>query len=319
MTNQARPRIAIVGTGAIGGFYGCLLARAGEDVHFLCRSDYAQVRAHGLRVTRIDADTEDFALERPKVYSNSQDIGPCDLVVIATKTTANDALPALLEPLLQSGTVLLSLQNGMGNLEFLQAHFPGRRIVMGLCFVCVNRTAPGVFENTLPGGGRVVLSAAAAEDRPLVDGLTERFNRAEVACKASHSLDEALWRKLCWNIPFNGLAIAAGGVTTDVIMGSERLRQLARLLMDDVCAGAAAHGHRIEEAFLQQQFEATARMGAYHPSSLLDYLDGRPVELETMFEEPLRRGQAKGAAMPHLETLCALLRALVQNRNRPSP
>ncbi len=315
MTNQARPRIAIVGTGANGGFYGFMLAQAGEDVHFLCSSDFAHVREHGFRVTRIDAEAEDFNIAQPQVYSDSRDIGPCDLVVIATKTTANAAVPALVEPLLKDATALLSLQNGMGNLEFLRGHFPGRCIVMGLCFICVNRTAPGVFENTLPGGGRVVMGAPTSDGLPMAEALAARFDRAGVSARASESVEEALWRKLCWNIPFNGLAIAAGGITTDVIMQSERLRQLARLLMDDVCAGAAAYGYTIEEAFLQTQFEATARMGAYHPSSLIDYLNGRPVELEAIFEEPLRRGKARDVAMPHLETLCALLRALLQTRD----
>jgi 2-dehydropantoate 2-reductase len=301
-------KIAIVGTGAIGGFYGAMLARAGRDVHFLCRGDYAHAREHGLAVTRVDA--ADFTLPEARVYPDSRDIGESGLVIIATKATANAELPAILTPLVGPATTLLTLQNGMGNVEFLERHFPDNPILGGLCFVCVNRTAPGVFENSIPGGGTVVIGAHRHAGEADAGAAARLFSGAEVKAKASASLDEALWRKLCWNVPFNGLCIAAGGVSTAVVMESGTLRALARQLMEDVRAGAAAHGHAIEDGFLQKQFEATDGMGPYRPSSLIDYEAGRPVEVEAIFGEPLRRGQAQGALMPRLETLYYLLKAI---------
>ncbi|MGF1482883.1 MAG: 2-dehydropantoate 2-reductase [Opitutales bacterium] len=305
--SAGKPRIGIVGTGAIGGFYGAMLARAGQDVHFLCRGDYEAVRQHGLRVTRID--TEDFTLPQVQAYNAAQEIGRCDLVIVTLKATSNAALPVILQPLVGPETTLLTLQNGMGNVEFLSQLYPDNPVMGGLCFVCVNRTSPGVFENTIPKSGYVVLGAHRHASLRDTEAVAALFCAAEVNARARPSLDEALWRKLCWNVPFNGLCIAGGGVTTDIIMASERLKYLARWLMEDLRDAAARHGHTIEDAFLQKQFDATAVMGAYRPSSLIDFLEKRPVEVEAIFGVPLRRGLEAGAALPHLRTLYPVLRA----------
>jgi len=123
-------------------------------------------------------------------------------------------------------------------------------------------------------------------------------------------LDEARWRKLVWNIPFNGLAIAAGGLTTDRICADPRLATRVRELMAEVQRAAAAFGHVIADEFLQRQFEVTPAMGAYQPSSLVDFRAGREVEVEAIWGEPLRRAQRAGVAMPALAALYAGLCAL---------
>ena len=117
------------------------------------------------------------------------------------------------------------------------------------------------------------------------------------------SLDEALWRKLCWNVPFNGLSVAAGGITTDLILADAGLAGRARVLMEELQEAAAAHGVEIEDKFLDRQFSLTKPMGAYKPSSLIDFLAGREVEVESIWGEPLRRGEAAGVAMPELRRL----------------
>ena len=140
------------------------------------------------------------------------------------------------------------------------------------------------------------------------------FAAAGVACRAVDSLEEVLWKKLCWNIPFNGLAIAAGGISTDRIAASPALMELATALMEEVRAAAAAHGIAITDAFIASQAASLQGMGAYKPSSLIDYFSGRPVEVDSIWGEPLRRGQAKGLPMGRLAALYALLRYLADNK-----
>ncbi|MFQ3225041.1 MAG: 2-dehydropantoate 2-reductase, partial [Lentimonas sp.] len=140
------------------------------------------------------------------------------------------------------------------------------------------------------------------------------FSDAGIKAKLSPVLDGALWRKLCWNVPFNGLAIAAGGITTDLILADAQLADRARRLMAEIQAAAALCGHEIADSFLQEQFDVTATMSAYRPSSLIDYLDGRAVEVDAIFGEPLRRGQALGLKMPELAQLYAELIAAVAAR-----
>jgi 2-dehydropantoate 2-reductase len=291
-------KVAIVGAGAVGGWYGGLLALAGHEVHAVSRSDHAELSARGLV---LRDRTGDRAIRFASASADGAAIGPCDLVVVAAKSTANDTLPSLLRPLLGDHTILLTLQNGMGNAEAFGSLLPPERIVAGLCFVCINRLAPGLVSNT--HAGYVRMAAAQGPINPAVVACVEAFAAAGVDCRAEDSLEAVLWKKLCWNIPFNGLAIAAGGITTDRIIADADLTVRARRLMLEVQAAAAARGHVVSDRHIQTQFDVTAGMGPYRPSSLIDYLAGRDVEVAGIWGEPLRRGQAAGVAMPELALL----------------
>ncbi|PAW62143.1 MAG: hypothetical protein B9S34_15815, partial [Opitutia bacterium Tous-C1TDCM] len=119
---------------------------------------------------------------------------------------------------------------------------------------------------------------------------------------------------LIWNVPFNGLAIARGGLTTDRLLADPRIAAEVRPLMDEV-AGAARHfGYEVTEEFIRSQLEVTPGMGAYAPSSLVDFLAGREVEREAIWGEPLRRAQAAGLAMPRLTALYADLRKVTAGK-----
>jgi 2-dehydropantoate 2-reductase len=299
-------QIAIVGAGAVGGYYGVLLARTGPEVNFLLRRDLAHVRAHGLRVQQPPAGY--FPLRRVRAFGTTAEIGPVDLVVIGLKATANDQLPRLLPPLLGEHTAILLLQNGLGGDEFLARHFGAERVLGGLCFVCLNRTSPGEITCTLPG--YLALGEFAGPPTARLRELAARFTAAGVKTIVADNLAEARWQKLVWNVPFNGLAIAAGGVTTDVIMADADLRAEARGLMDEIAAAAARFDYAVPPGFIQLQLDRTAAMGAYRPSSLIDWQEGRAVEVEAIWGEPLRRAQAAGAAMPRLEKLYTRLKSL---------
>lgn len=302
-------KIAIVGSGAVGSYYGCKLALDNRDVHFYLRTGYETVQRKGFEIRQ---DTDSFYLHPAQVYASTTHIGACDLVIVALKATANSMLRELLSPLIKPDTSVLTLQNGLGNLEQLAELVPAEQILGGLCFVCINRVQPGVIENYLPGQLFIGAYHDAAAAR--VDELVSMFCRAGVDCSAARSLEASLWKKLCWNVPFNGLAIAGGGITTDIILQSEPLKELARTLMEEVRTAAGVLGHDLSDAFLQHQFDVTASMGPYKPSSLIDYLEGRAVEIEAIFGEPLRRGEAADVPMPALRTLYCLLQHLVHER-----
>lgn len=298
-------KLVIVGTGAIGGYYGARLARSGADVHFLARSDYAAISERGLKVTSPE---EAWGLYPVQAYKTPQDIGPADLVIISLKATANGALGSLLPPLLHERTAILTLENGLGSDELLAQHFGKERVIGGLCFIAVNRTAPGELVCMHPG------SISFAEyDRPAGPRLAELaglFAAAGIEANTSDRLAELRWRKLVWNIPFNGLAIAAGGVTTDRILSDAGLEGEVRALMSEVIGAAAKLGYSIPLSFIDHQVEITRPIGPYKPSSLIDYLAGREVEVEAIWGEPLRRAQAAGAEMPRLARLYERLKVL---------
>jgi 2-dehydropantoate 2-reductase len=311
-------RCALVGPGAIGLYYGGLLANSGVALHVLARSDYQVLCADGIIIRMVDLRSGELSkthvIRATSIEQDPAAIGAVDWVIIAAKATVNSELLASLQPLVEpKRTTLLTLQNGMGNAEFFARHFPENPVLAGLCFVCVNRTAAGMVENYLPG--RVEIGSLQDRFPSAAEQAVAAFAEAGVKCELSPILDAALWRKLCWNVPFNGLAIAAGGISTDLILADAELVQRAWRLMREIQAAAAADGHMIADSFLQGQFDVTMKMGAYRPSSLIDYLDYRAVEVEAIFGEPLRRGQALGLVMPELTKLYAELVAAVRERS----
>jgi 2-dehydropantoate 2-reductase len=297
-------RYGIVGSGALGGYYGGKLAHAGGEVHFLMRSDLETVRREGLTVRSKDGD---FHLPNVSAHGRPEEIGPCDVVLIALKTTSNGALPALIPPLLGPDTAVVTLQNGLGNEELLASHFGARRVMGGLCFVCLNRTAPGVVEHYGHGTLSIGEFKGPPQDRTM--RLVTDFQRAGIDAKAVQSLITERWRKLVWNVPFNGLGIAAGANVAQVL-NDDALQGEARALMAEVIAAAGSLGYAIRPDFIEFQIQRSWPMGEYRSSSQIDYEAGREVEVESIWGEPLRQARGAGAATPRLEMLYALLRRL---------
>jgi len=295
--------VAVVGTGAVGLYYGGRLAQAGENVRFLLRADFDTVARAGLRVDSVHGD---FVLPQVAGFRSAAEIGPVDLVMVAWKATANSHLASVLPPLLHADTQVLTLQNGLGNCEALAEIVGSQRVLGGLCFVCINRVAPGYVRHT--AGGRVSLGEWRADGRGRVLELARRFKAAGIPAAAVDNLAQSQWEKLVWNVPFNGLAVAEGGVTTDVLLASRQTEDEIRALMAEVIAAARALGLALSDELIDFNVERTRPMGPYRPSSMIDFLEGREVELGPIWEEPLRRATQAGVPMPHLERLLNRIR-----------
>lgn len=304
-----KPRIAIIGAGALGCYYGARLIKAGEDVHFLARSGRAALTARGLKVR---TPTERLTARKVQVYGSSAEIGPCDLVIIATKATANENLQQVLPPLLGPETIVQTLQNGLGVEEPVAEVAGAGRVVGAICYIGCVRTAPGVVQCSFPGLMTIGKFGKPAGER--THALAALWRRAGVKCSAQDNLEAQRWHKLVWNVPFNGLAIVAG-TTTDLLMADEGMKTLARRLMEEVVEAAAKFGHEIPRSFVDLQFERTAKMGAYRPSSLIDFEEGRDLEIEEIWGEPVRRAKAVGAAVPRMEMLYWLIKQRQAVRN----
>lgn len=306
MTSLANRKIAIVGSGAVGCYYGGMLAHAGYDVRFLMRADLDAVRRRGLTIYTQGQEIQLAA----QAYGSSEAIGPCDLVIIALKAAGNAALEAMIPPLLGDGTTLLTLQNGLGNERFLAERWGAERVMGGLCFVCLNRTAPGVIEHF--DRGTLTIGEFVGGPQARTRAIVEAFLKSGIEAIAAENLAEERWRKLVWNIPFNGLSIVAGGATVADVLADEGLRTLARGLMDEVLDAAGRLGHVIPASFADWQIDRSWEVGAYKPSSLIDWELGRPVEVEAIWGEPWRSGTAAGATMARLETVYRLLQRVTR-------
>lgn len=293
----------MVGAGAIGLYYGARLAAAGNEVRFLLRSDYETVKREGIRVESVAGDLH---LKEVKAYLTPAEIGPVDLVIVAWKTTSNDLFEEVLPPLLHEHTQVLTLQNGLGNCERLTEIVRPDQVLGALCFVCLNRLSPGFVSHT--AGGRISVGEYVSDPRGRAAEIAKRFTAAGIPTDAAPDLAAAQWKKLVWNVPFNGLAIAEGGVTTDVLLATPGVEDEIRALMTEVVAAARAQGLQVEDSLIDFNIERTRPMGPYRPSSMIDYVEGREVEFDSIWGEPLRRAKAAGVEVPHMERLAERIR-----------
>lgn len=305
--------IAVIGAGAVGGYYGARLAQHGHPVHFLLRSDYAAVRRDGLTVKSCAGD---FRLppDQLHAYNDPQLMPKADLVLVALKTTANDQFDALIRPLLKDDTAILTIQNGLGNEDRLAELFGAERILGGMAFVCINRSAPGVIHHIDHGMIRLGEFNGGPSDR--ARRIAETFKASNVPCEVLDDLRFGRWSKLVWNVPFNGLG-AVLNLTTDRLLDNEHGMRLLAAIMAEVIAVAEALGIAMPENMIDIQIRHTRTMGAYRSSMQIDCQEGRPLEVESILGEPLRQARRAGVSVPNVEMLYELAR-LVDWRIRNS-
>jgi len=304
---------AIIGTGALGGFYGARLQHAGCELHFLLHSDYEHVRHHGLICESPDGD---FILPKVNAYADVRDVPRCDVVCVCLKTTQNHLLSQLLPPVVKDDGVVLVMQNGLG-MEAQVAEIVGaRHVVGGLCFLCSNKVGPGHIRHlgyTLVALGEFATRGISERMRAIADD----FRRAKVEIELAEDLDVARWQKLVWNIPYNGLSVVLDA-TTKELMTHPQSRRLVEAIMREIVADARLCGVAVTDDIIARMLSNTEKMTPYRTSMKIDYDDHRPLEVEAIFGNPLRAVQRAGAASPLLEQLYAAL-VFLDARNVASP
>jgi 2-dehydropantoate 2-reductase len=290
-------KYAIIGTGALGGFYGGMLAKAGHDVHFLFHSDYDYVREHGLKV---DSVLGNFHLQNVKAYNSTHQMPKCDVVLVCLKTTNNEILKNILPPLLHPETCVILIQNGLNIERDLAADFPHVSIAGGLAFICSNKVGNGHVAHL--DYGKITLGSYQGNNTILLEQVRTDFISARVPAVFSSNLTEARWKKLVWNIPYNGMCVVLN-TTTEKLMNHPSTYQLIRDLMLEVIGGANACGITISNEFVQEMLDSTRIMKPYAPSMKLDYDFKRPLEIGAIYSAPLAEASLAGFDMPKVRML----------------
>lgn len=311
-------RYAIIGTGAIGGYYGARLQQSGCDVHFLLRSDYDYVNKHGLIVESVDGD---ITLPQVNAYNNPVAMPPMDVVVIALKTTQNHHLEKLMPPLNDDAVVLI-LQNGLGiETEIAQLVSP-EQIMGGLCFVCSNKVGPGHIRHL--DYGKIQLGAYSAANQPrsqtaaMIEIATD-LRDANISIDVTEDLFMARWRKLVWNVPYNGLSVVLDATTEELMADSEIKAQILTLMTEVITTANAWADHLSKETGSMRQIpstwatsmlDATTRMKPYRTSMKIDFDEGRPLEVEAILGNPVRAAAELGIAVTEMKKLYEQVKAL---------
>lgn len=297
-------RYAVVGTGAIGGYYGGMLANAGFDVHFLFHSDYQEAWSKGLTVTSPNGD---FEIEHVNAYNSTASMPKADVILVGLKTLQNNLLTELLDPIVKDGTLIVLVQNGIGYEQELQDEFPEARISGGLAFICSEKTGPAHISHY--DYGKLTLALLGDEPCDKFDAMIADMEDAGIEVVHADDLNTARWKKLVWNTGFNGQSVLFGKNTEELLLGREKDLYVKPAMLEIIKAGQA-NGADVDESFADEMIEMTLNMKPYFPSMHVDYQHGRRLEVEAIYSRPLRLGLAKGVEMPVMQEIEKRLRSV---------
>lgn len=296
-------KVLIIGAGAIGAFYGALLAKAGADVSVVCRSDYAIVKQQGFLIISHNLGSWVFTPEQ--VLETASDYqGRADYVLLCTKVISSLDRVALLRPALSNETAIVFIQNGVDIEQEIQTAFPDHEIISGLAYICCNRIKPAEIKHM--AYGRLVLGNLPEGVSSKMVALCHIFVDAGIECAASERIITDRWQKCIWNAPFNVLSVISGGLLTRDILETQEL--LVRNIMKEVCEIAKASGHHLPDNVVDQNIENTYAMPPYKTSMLIDYENNQPMETEAILGNVVRAAERLGLTCPHLETLYSLMK-----------
>lgn len=298
----------VVGTGAIGGYYGARLAQAGKEVHFLFHRDYEYVRQNGLKVNSWQGN---FHLPQVHAYNDTHQMPACDVVLVALKTILNPLLPTLLPPLIREDTLVVLIQNGIGVEADVQKMFPSTQLAAGLAFICSAKTKPGEVDHQ--DFGQINIGNYSCTDSEQFQQLLTDFEEAGIRAREVEYL-EARWKKAVWNMPFNGLTVALDDNTQNILQNPYTRDLVRRMMLEVVQAAQACGVKRISEEFADKMIATTLDMTPYSPSMKLDYDFSRPMEIEYLYTRPIEEAARAGYDMHCLRMLEQQLRFLQERR-----
>ncbi len=311
--------IAVMGTGGVGGYFGGLLARAGNDVTFVARGPHLQaIKKNGLRVE--SANDGDFTAHGNALEDTSE-VGPQDLVIFTVKMYDNEDAIDAIRPFMGPDSLVLTLQNGIDNGKQLVDVFGKERVLIGSCYMEGRIKEPGVVTQGGPG------MASFGELEP---GITERcekllavFQEANWRVELQENMPGMLWKK------FSYLAgSAAVGAATRTLFGEMRsipeTREIIRGAIAEILEVGRASGAPIMEDSLEWCLTSLDNFPATGMSSLgKDFLEGRPVELDGLTGTAIRMAREIGVPTPINDTLYGILKPwalrIKQELSKPSP
>jgi len=300
------PSVLVVGAGAIGAFYGGVLARAGCEVSVVARSDHDVVARQGYR---IDSLLGDLSFKPHRVLR--EPAGAPDYLLVATKLVRGLDRAALIRPALGVASVIVLVQNGIGIEDEVARACPDHELLSAIAYAAVSREAPGHVrhqsEFTRLVLGRYPQGASRAAQR-LADLVKQGGSSAQV----TEDIVGERWRKCAWNTVFNPISALGGGLGTRDILSSEANVAFVREAIAEVCAIAAAAGHALAADTVDKTIAGTLRMPNYVSSMGQDVLAGRALETEALLGNAVRAARHHGVPVPRLESLYHLLQMLEQ-------
>ncbi len=295
-------KILIIGAGAIGSFYGSLLARAGQQVSMVVRSDYEVVKANGIDVK---STLGCWNFKPDHVVKSATDYPEqADFVILSTKVIDDIDRVELIRVAVKPETVIVLIQNGIAIEQEIAQAFPDNVLISGLAFICVTRTKPGYVEHI--AYGRLVFGDYPQGISDKTTEFSAMFDESGVQSVTTDNIVTARWQKTVWNAPFNPISVLSSGLDTQTVLNTQE--SYVRAIMFEVTEIAKAVGHPLRNDIVDLNIDSTRKMPAYKTSMLIDFEHGRSMETEAILGNAVRAGQSAGISTPYLSSLYALLK-----------
>jgi 2-dehydropantoate 2-reductase len=298
-------RILMVGAGAVGGYFGALLVRAGVDLTFLVHPEtHEAIQGRGLKIKSTEGDFE----VRPNTVTNVQEAGPVDLIVLAVKCYDVDQTLSDIKPALGETTSVLTLQNGVDTEERVQAEIGADRVIAGVAYITSRKDAPGVIQHFRRG--KITLGELSGRKTDRLLAVYNLFVQSGIATHLSDDIRQSKWEKLCWNATFNPLSVILND-TVGAVLDSPELLDVVRGGVREVMEVASIEGVKLSERVVEETITASEQFRDYRTSMYEDFNAGKETEIEYLNGHVVRLGREKGVQTPINLTLYGLVKGLL--------
>lgn len=295
-------KIGVAGTGAVGGYFGGFLKKAGNEVVFFARgSNLLRMQEKGLTV---EAGDESFTVHGS--FTNQyQDFSEVDLLLFCVKGIATAEVAMHLRPILKESCLVITLQNGVDNEEILADVFGKQRILSAAAYIQAHVTESGAVKRIgLPP--KLVIGSIDSGQAPKAAELASLFTEAGIEAFPTRDIFKIKWNKLLWNVTFNPLT-ALIEEKVGAIYKDAGLYAAAVKICQEAIAVAQASGIEVEDNFYESILAQGQLAKDHHTSMLQDKLKGNPLELESIAGYIVKKGKALNVGTPVLETVYHLL------------
>lgn len=295
-------KISVIGAGALGKTYGGLLSFTNE-VHFLVRSDYLAMKRDGFTLHFAQKE-KNLEIKTDFIHESPHSLVPSDLIIISLKTTENKALPKLLKHCLKADSLILIIQNGIGNEEWVSQIAPNNEIVCGISSMGAYREGKTLVQ--IPIIGELKLANFNSENS--CDKIQALFEKAPIIIptKIFSSYKEIRWKKLLWNVPFSSLSIIYKQDACTLATKSPYV-SIVQTVMHEIIEVAHTQGITITQDDVSKMLALTSGFKDYYPSMFRDYFDGKPIEKEYIIDNVLNIAKAHHIHTPMLNMISSHL------------
>jgi len=316
-------KFLIAGAGAIGGYLGARMARAGQDVTLYARGPHLRaMQEHGLRVLSADGDFE----VKPRVIGDLKDAGAMDIIFLGVKAHGLTQLAPQVQPLISENTTVVSTQNGIpwwyfqthaGELTGLHlervdpggaiaAAIPAERVVASIAYFATDIPEPGVIRHI--EGNRLSLGEPDGTRSDRAKAISDTLIKAGMRCPVTQKIRTEIWVKILGNVAFNPISALTRATLAQMARDTE-VGPVVRNIMSEVEAVAGKMGIEMPIS-IDQRIAGAEKVGEHKTSMLQDLEAGRPMELEAVVGAVVELGERLGVPMPHTRTVYACTRLL---------